>query len=137
MFDFYGFSRGRGSYRGRGRGNYYRQDRNAAQQHHQHQQHQPSSVQQHSNVPYYDQSMNSGMQSGQGGYNDGGYHDAPPNRYDWIYSFSLNSNCRPLVSNGFHKSDNFIMILWVIFKTLVPYFWLNQLRENEITTHVY
>ncbi|XP_031620939.1 E3 ubiquitin-protein ligase RBBP6 isoform X2 [Contarinia nasturtii] len=75
--------RGRGSYRGRGRGNYYRQDRNSMQQQ-QHHQHQPGGAQQNLNVPYYDQSMNlmnTGMASGQGGYNDGIYHDTQPNRY--------------------------------------------------------
>lgn len=65
--------------------------------------------------------MNPGMQSGQGGYNDGVYHDAPPNRYDRIYTFSLNSNCQPFESNSFDKSIEFMIIFWVIFKTLVYY----------------
>lgn len=48
------------------------------------------------NVPYYDQSMNlmnTGISSGQGGYNDGVYHDAP-NRYDRIYIFPRKSNTK-------------------------------------------
>lgn len=95
--------RGRGSYRGRGRGNYYRMDRNSTQQHHPHL---PSTAPQHSNMPYYDQSMNlmnSGMASGQGGYNDAAYHDTQQNRYDRIYTFSLNSTLQPITSNGFVK----------------------------------
>lgn len=59
-------------------------------------------------MPYYDQSMNlmnTGIASGQGGYNDGVYHDAPPNRYDWIYIFSRKFNyCELLTSNSFVKS---------------------------------
>lgn len=118
------YSRGRGSYRGRGRGHishFYRQDRNMMQQqHHHHQQqqgppphsqhpHQQSSHQApHSNVPYYDQSMNlmnSNMQTGnQGGYNDPGvYHDT--NRYDWIYTFSLNINRQSTELNAFVAID--------------------------------
>lgn len=121
-------SRGRGSYRGRGRGNYYR---NSNQQHHQHQ----SSAQQHSNVPFYEQSMNlmnSNMQSGQSGYGDGGYHDAPPNRYDWIYSFSQNFKCSPFNANDFDRFANewqpirsfqlaFTMILRLIIYTSIFY----------------
>lgn len=85
------------------------------QPHHHHQQHGPpqshhphqqSSHQAppHSNVPYYDQSMNllnQNMQTGgQGGYNDPGvYHDA--NRYDWIYKFSLNNQRQSTELNAF------------------------------------
>lgn len=101
IFDFVS-SRGRGSYRGRGRGNFYR-DRNAMQHH----QHQPSAPQSHPNVPYYDHSMNlinANMASGQGGYNEGVYHDAQPNRYDRIYIFSKNFIDEPILrKNGWVK----------------------------------
>lgn len=72
-------------------------DRNSTQQNHSHQ---TSTAPQHSNVPYYDQSMNlinPGMASGHGGYNDGAYQQ---NRYDRIYTFSLNSTFEPFASNG-------------------------------------
>lgn len=86
------------------------------QQHHHHQQqqgllphsqhpHQQSLHQApHSNVPYYDQSMsllNPSMQTGsQSGYNNPGvYHGA--NRYDWIYTFSLNINRQSTELNVF------------------------------------
>lgn len=49
--------------------------------------------------------MNTGIASGQGGYNDGVYHDTPPNRYDRIYIFSRNFNyCELFTSNGSVKS---------------------------------
>lgn len=64
------------------------------------QQHQPGMGQHNPNVPYYDQSMNlmnTGISSGQGGYNDGVYHDAP-NRYDRIYIFSRKFNTENLLN---------------------------------------
>lgn len=107
-------SRGRGTYRGRGRGNYFRQDRNSTHQHHH--QHQTAPGQPHSNVPYYDQSMNvmntnmtgsGGGGGGQGGYNDGVYHDAQMNRYDRIYIFSKNDSLnQSFTINAFYKINN-------------------------------
>lgn len=55
-------------------------------------------------MPYYDQSMNlmnTGIASGQGGYNDGVYHDTPPNRYDRNYIFSKKSISKSFASNGY------------------------------------
>lgn len=103
-FHFQYYSRGRGSYRGRGRGNYYRQDRNSAQQHHQNQgQHNP-------NVPFYDQSMNlmnpNMASSGQGGFNDGIYHDTPMNRYDRIHIFSKINIKKPFKLNGYDENND-------------------------------
>lgn len=120
-------SRGRGSYRGRGRGNFYRQDRNASQQHHQHQH---GVTQQHPNVPYYDQSMNlmnTGMAGNQGGYGDGVYHDAPSNRYDRIYIFSKKFVRESFSSNGsvgnFDQRHLFqCFIYYIIFGTFIQNF---------------
>lgn len=109
------YSRGRGAYRGRGRGNYYRQDRNSM--HQQHHLHQSGGVQQNPNMPYYDQSsmnlMNTGMASGQGGYNDGVYHDTQPNRYDWNYIPSKNFIIKPFkLSKAFYTVYS-ISFIWV------------------------
>lgn len=45
--------------------------------------------------------MNANMASGQGGYNEGVYHDAQPNRYDRIYIFSKIFIDEPIpITNG-------------------------------------
>lgn len=86
------------------------------------------------------------MQSGQTGYGDGGYHDAPPNRYDRIHSFSLNTHCKPFEVIGFDRFVNewhsircfyliCTVILWVIFKTLV--FYLVESIKNINTRNMY
>lgn len=79
--------RGRGSYRNRGRGNYYRQPSNLPQQ--------PPSIapQSHTNVPYFDPTMNL-MNASSGTYRDNPYQDIQQNRYDTIPPFAKNRNER-------------------------------------------
>lgn len=91
-FHFGCSGRGRGSYRSRGRGNYYRQPTNQA--------HQPPGAQlPHSNMPYYDPSMNmmnpsaggGGSGSGSGPYRDNSYQDIQQNRYETFTPFDTQS----------------------------------------------
>lgn len=77
-------------------------------------------------MPYYDQSMNlmnTGIASGQGGYNDGVYHDTPPNRYDRIYIFSRKFNyCDLFTSNGYCIDQKHLIKciqLYIIFGTFI------------------
>lgn len=93
-FSIFSSSRGRGSYRGRGRGNYYRQDRSVHHSHHHQQQQQQPHIPPHvPNDPYYNQApMNqqSNMPSG-GGYHEAAYHDMQPNRYEHIPKLNVNN----------------------------------------------
>lgn len=62
--------------------------------------------QQHSNMPYYEQSSNL-MNTGAGGYHDGSYQDIQPNRYEKINQFTtINHSSRSFTSNVIQNYKN-------------------------------
>lgn len=120
------FRRGRGSYRGRGRGNFYRQDRGGQHQmqasHTMH--HQAPNMH-----PYYNQPANAMQPNAGVNYHDANYHEMQANRYEMFKqitttNFNYHVNDKRKLNNH-QQGPNNAPPLYIRIKFYDYYLWDN------------